>query len=128
MMLLYQLLHVLFTLHSIFMHFLGLTYQQDAEVSVPVFCCFSLSEKLVAKYSRNWTKQKGTLIFSPTRSEGRRGDGDEPRGRLATLGRGQGWARAGPWRGRLANLPTPPFRLSIPDVPRTLKQIGRAHV
>jgi hypothetical protein len=34
-------------------------------VSVPVFCCFCVSEKLHRKYSRNWTKQKPNhLIFT----------------------------------------------------------------
>jgi hypothetical protein len=27
----------------------------------PVFCCFSVSEKLHRKYSRNWTKQKPNI-------------------------------------------------------------------
>ena len=53
--------------------------------------------------------------------EARRGDGVGPRGSHATLVCGRGWARAQPWRGRLGCLPTPPFRLYIPDVPKTLK-------
>jgi hypothetical protein len=44
MLVLHQLLYVLFTLHGIFMHFLELTYQQDATVPVPVFYCFSIPD------------------------------------------------------------------------------------
>jgi hypothetical protein len=42
MLVLHQLLYVLFTLHGIFMHFLELTYYQDAIVPVPVFHYFSI--------------------------------------------------------------------------------------
>jgi hypothetical protein len=40
MLVLHQLLYILFTLRGIFMHFLELTYEQDATVPVPVSAVF----------------------------------------------------------------------------------------
>ena len=51
------------------MHFLELTNYQDATVPVPVFCCFSFSEKLLRKYPRNWTKINGHQYFTETSTE-----------------------------------------------------------
>jgi hypothetical protein len=31
------------------------------QCQLPVFCCFYVSEKLLRKYSRNWTKQKPNI-------------------------------------------------------------------
>jgi hypothetical protein len=57
MLVLHQLLYVLFTLCGIFMHFLELTYWQDATVPVLVFCYFSIPDYYWRKCSWNWTKQ-----------------------------------------------------------------------
>ena len=95
----------MFCLHfvTLFMHFLELTYWQDATVSVPVFCCFCISEKLYRKYSRNWTKQKPKFLISRNEDGVRSRDEGEPQGGHTTPRRGQTWARAwamsGPLRG-----------------------------
>ena len=67
MLILYQLLHILYTL-CCFMHFLGLTYQQDAIVPVPCFLLFLVSENHLRKYSRNWMIFMPKSLFFPTRS------------------------------------------------------------
>ena len=45
MLVLHEFLYVLGALCGIIMHFLELTYWQDAAVPVPVFCCFCIPEK-----------------------------------------------------------------------------------
>jgi hypothetical protein len=101
------------TLRGVFMHFLELTYQRDATVPVPYFCCFCVSEKLHRKYSRNWTKQKPKFIFFPKCHGVKSKNGGAPEGGHTTPWRGppgRDMACCGP----LAHLLTPPFRLYIP--------------
>jgi hypothetical protein len=81
---LHQLLCDLFTLRGIFMHFMELTYWQDATMPVPVFCCFCVLEKLHRKYSRNWTKQRRKFLFFPTRDRVQSRDGGGPGGSHTT--------------------------------------------
>ena len=47
---------------------------------VPVFCCFCIPEKLVWKYSRNWTKLGQNLLFFQHEDGVQRRHGGEPRG------------------------------------------------
>src|SRR3954471_16173443 len=54
------------------------------------FLLFLVSEKLVKKYSRNWTEQKPKSIFCPTRHRVRRRDEVEQRGGHTIWWRGQG--------------------------------------
>ena len=63
---------------------------------VPCFLLFLVSENLLRKYSRNWTKQKTSSIISRGDHGVQRGVGADPPGGHATLGRGPGWARAPP--------------------------------
>jgi hypothetical protein len=117
---LHQLLCVLFTLRGIFMHFLELTYWQDATVPVHVFCSFCVSEKLHKKYSWNWTKQKPKFLFTWKEDGVQRRDGAGPGG-----GRTIGWRRPPPgratrWSGPLVHLLTSPFRLYIHFIGKTL--------
>jgi hypothetical protein len=86
-----------------------------------VFCCFCVSEKLHIKYSRYWMKQKPKFLFFPTQDRVQIRDGGDP-GASHTIGqRGQPLARATRWRGHLAHLLTPPFRLYILLDGKTLK-------
>ena len=55
---------------------------------VPVFCCFCIPEKLVWKYSRNWTKLHGGAYFSRTRLTERRSSRGGLPGGHTHLGRG----------------------------------------
>jgi hypothetical protein len=68
------------TFRGIFMHFLKLTYYQDATVPVPCFCYFCVSEKLHKKYSWNWMKQSQTFYFyqSFAKTEDETEGGQEP--------------------------------------------------
>ena len=59
MLILCQLLHVF----TRFPTFSGLTYWQDATVSVPCFLLFLVSKKLFWKYSRNWTPRRQKSLF-----------------------------------------------------------------
>jgi hypothetical protein len=135
MLVLHHLLHVLFTLHGVFMRFLELTYWQDATVPVPYFLLFCVSQKLHRKYSRNWTNQRPKLLFFLDEGRGpkesRRGARGQPHheGARPPPGHAQGWW--GPPGGPL----TPPLRLfkasqslnprSIGVFPRTVPQRRR---
>ena len=55
---------------------------------VPVFCYFCIPEKLVWKYSRNWTKLHGGPYFSRTHLTERRSNRGGPPGGHTHLGRG----------------------------------------
>jgi len=89
-------------------------------VPVPCFLLFLVSENLLRKYSRNWTKQKTSSIISRGDHGVQRGVGADPPGGHATLGRGPGWARAPLWRGGPPRPPTPPLRLYILRDAKTL--------
>ena len=60
---------------------------------VPVFCCFCIPEKLVRKYSRNWTKLHGGSYFIRTHLKDQRSNEEEPGGPHTHLGRGSPPAR-----------------------------------
>ena len=62
---------------------------------VPIFCCFCIPEKLVWKYSRNWTKFHGGSYFIRTHQKVQRRDEVEPRGPHTPPGRGSPLARPG---------------------------------
>jgi hypothetical protein len=127
MLVLHQLLYVLFTLRDIFMHFLELTYQQDATVPVPIFCCFCILEKLHRKYSRNWTKRKPNLLFFPTRRL-------SPKQRWR---RARGWphhrvAWVTPWpRHQVVWAPWVPSDIALPPINslrhKTLEELASIH-
>jgi hypothetical protein len=90
-------------------------------VTVSVFWCFGVSEKLYGKYFQNWTKQKPKFLFLPTRDGVQNRDGGGP-GTGHTIGwRGPAPGHATRWWGHLAHLLTPPFRLYIPLDGKTLK-------
>jgi hypothetical protein len=79
----------------------------------PIFYCFSISEKLHMKYSRNWMKQKLKFLFFLTRDEPQSRDGGEP-GVGHTIGQcGPAPGRDTRWWGHLAHLLTPPLHLYI---------------
>ena len=87
---------------------------------VHVFCCFSVSEKYLRKYSRNWTGQKRAILEFRQAHGVQRGAGDAPEG-SHTIGRhGTTHWRATRWCGPLVPPPTPPFRLFIPPYANTL--------
>jgi hypothetical protein len=79
----------------------------------PVFCCFSVSEKLHRKYSRNLMKQKPKFLFFPTRDEVQSRDGEGPGARRTIGWRGAAPGRAIRWCGLLAHLLMLPFCLYI---------------
>ena len=60
---------------------------------VPVFCCFCIPEKLVRKYSRNWTKLYGSPYFTRRHEMEQRSNGVGPPGSHTPLGRGHPLAR-----------------------------------
>jgi hypothetical protein len=72
MLVLHQLLYVLSTLCGLFMHFMELTYWQDATVPVPCFLLFLVPEKLKNKYSRNWKRKRPKVIIHRKTPEARR--------------------------------------------------------
>jgi hypothetical protein len=70
----------------------------------PIFCCFCVLEKLHRKYSQNWTKQVGKLLFFP--DGGRRPNGSRRGARGWPHHRG---ARPSPWpRPPMVSPPGPP--------------------
>jgi hypothetical protein len=68
MLVLYQLLYVLLTLRGIFMHFLELTYLQDAEVPVPVFYYFLYFRKVIQEIFSELDETKPEVPISPSRT------------------------------------------------------------
>ena len=88
------------------MHFLELTYWQDATVPVPVFCCFSIPDNYLRKYSWNWTKQKPSFLFSRHVHGVQRGEGGGPWAALTMPWRGWALGRAATWWGALGSQPT----------------------
>ena len=86
---------------------------------VPVFCCFCIPEKLVWKYSRNWTKLGQNLLFFQHEDGVQRRDGGGPRG-THTMGPRGPPCRAVGWCGALMAPQPPPFRLFISPDAKTL--------
>ena len=64
---------------------------------VPVFCCFCIPEKLIWKYSRNWTKLHGDPYFTRTHLTDQRSSRGGPPGPHTPLGRGS--PHGAPWCG-----------------------------
>ena len=122
MLVLCQLLHVLFTLYIIFMHFSGTNLLTRCHSASSCFLLFSVSEKYLRKYSRNWTGQKAAVLeFRELLGARRRPPGGPWAGH--TLGwRGSHPWRATMWCGAHGTLPTPPFRLYIPPDASTLRR------
>ena len=86
---------------------------------VSVFCCFCIPEKLVWKYSRNWTKLGQNLLFFQHEDGVQRRHGGEPRG-THTMGPRGPPCRAVGWCGALVAPQPPPFRLFILPDAKTL--------
>ena len=83
------------------------------------FLLFLVSEILVTKYSRNWTKSRPKVLFchEPSRRpKGIRSGATRRRHHRVARPRG---ARAALWCGPLVWLPTLPFRLQIASVTKT---------
>jgi hypothetical protein len=91
-------------------------------VPVPVFCCFSIPDNYLRKYSRNWTKQKPNLLFSRHVHGARRASPGEAHGLLTMSPRGLEGGGATTWWGRLGHPLAPPFRLYNPPASKTLNK------
>src|SRR3954451_21104439 len=91
------------------MHFMELTYLQDATVPVLCFLLFCVSEKLHRKYSLNWTKQKPKFLFHHNEHGVQRRDEEAPRGGLTMPRRGARSDRARGGVGPPGCPPTSPF-------------------
>ena len=94
------------------------------------FCCFSVSEKYLRKYSRNRTGQKPRTLEVRGLHGVKRRDGKEA-WRGHTIGwRGPPTSRTTTWCGAPAAPLTPPFRLYNPPDEKTLstrKKIPEKH-
>ena len=111
MLLLWWYSHVLYTLYVIFMHFPALTYWQDAEEPVVVFCCFWFQKSYKGNILGIGRNQRPGSYFSTKLPEDRK-DYEVGRRGAATPGpRGQGWGLAALLCGALASPPDLPFRL-----------------
>ena len=96
-------------------------------MSVPVFCCFCISEKLYNKYSRNCTGQNPSVLFLRNEARARRGArGSKPRGQTRPR-RGQPRARAWGVSGPTKSTPTPPLRPYIIRREETLRAREEIH-
>src|SRR4051812_45887426 len=80
-----------------FYDFSGTNILRSATEPVSCFLLFFVSEKLVKKYSRNWTKKNPKFLFFPTRHGARRIGGDTPQGGHTWAGRSQGARRPRVW-------------------------------
>ena len=88
------------------------------------FLLFLVSEKLLWKYSRNWTKQKAMFLFFPKRYRVRRRDEGGRGGSHTMWWCGSPSGRATMWCGPLGRPPTSLFRpYNAPDM-KTLKQLA----
>ena len=94
MLVLYHLSYVLSTLWGIFIHFLELTYWQDAIVPVACFLLFLVSGKLKNEYSWNWTGQKPICLFFPEQYGNVKHRWRRELGRPQPMVARPGWARA----------------------------------
>ena len=96
-------------------------------MSVPVFSCFCISEKLYRKYSRNCMGQITSIIKSRNEDCVRRGpEGGQPGGQTPPR-RGQTLARAWVASGPTRAPSTPPLRLFIPRFGKTLDTREKFH-
>jgi hypothetical protein len=134
MLVLHQFIYVLFTLRCTFIHFLALTYWQDATVLVSCFLLFCISGKLYRKYSRNSTKQKPKFIFYRNEDGVQRRFRGAPQGGHTCPLRGPGSGHAKGWSGPLGvHRPRPStylFTISgktlIPEPPSTKSSVATA--
>ena len=85
-----------------------------------LFSAFFVSEILVRKYSRNRTKSIRPSIKDRGDHGVQRAPGGDPPGAHAIGGRGPGGTHAELWCGGPTCPPTPPLRLYIPRVVKTL--------
>ena len=126
MLVLCQLLHVLFTLYIIFMHFSGTNLLTRCHSASSCFLLFSVSEKYLRKYSRNWTGQKRAILGFRDAPGVQRRDGAGPGGRH-TIGWRPTPSRTTRWCGAPVAPRPPPFRLYNPPDTRTLSTRASIH-
>jgi hypothetical protein len=62
-------------------------------VPVPIFCCFSILDNYLRKYSWNWMKQSPKFLFSCHVNGVQSRDGEEPGGGHTRWWRGASWPR-----------------------------------
>jgi hypothetical protein len=91
-------------------------------VAVPVFCCFSISEKLYRKYCQNWTKQKPKFLFIWHKDGVHRRDRARPGG-----GHTIGWRGPTPGRARPGVGPQAPSDIAFPPINSLHRENPRAH-
>jgi hypothetical protein len=96
-------------------------------VPVPIFCCFSIPDNYLRKYSLNWTKQGPNLLFSRHVNGVQIRDGGGHRGGRTIGQRGPTLGHAALWCGPLGRPPTSPFRLYIAPDAKTLNQKASIH-
>ena len=102
------------------MHFPVLTYSQDAEAPVPVFCCFWFQKSYTGNILGIGRNKSPRSYFPRRVPEHRRGDGEGPRGGHPIGRRGPTPGRAAIWCGPLGHPPALPLRLLNPSIAETL--------
>src|SRR4051812_47262925 len=106
-----------------FMHFLAFSRTNlltRCRSASSCFCCFCVSENWYRKYAQNCTGQKPRTLFPRNEAEARRGVEGGPQGGQTHARRRQPWARTWPVSGPTRAPPTPPFRLFILRLGKTL--------
>ena len=118
---------VLYMFWCVFISFLELTYWQDAEVPVPVFCCFWFQKSYTGNILGNGRDKNQKSYICRGNTENRSGDETEQQGDHTTPRRGLALARAwGRW-GHPGHRLTPPLRLFNPRHGYTLSTRAQFH-
>ena len=106
----------LLSYHIIFMHFVGLTYRQDAQCQFPVSACFVFKKVHHRKYRRNYLEIYGDFLCEGIHLKTKGEPEGPPTGH--TRPPAAGGARPGPWG-------TPSAPSDAYKIPKSLILTGR---
>ena len=118
---------VLYMFWCVFISFLELTYWQDAEVPVPVFCCFWFQKSYTGNILGNGRDKNQKSYICRDNTEDREGVEDTQQGGHTLARRGPGLARAWAWCRPPGCLSASPLRLFILRHGKTLSTRSEIH-
>ena len=111
----------------LFIHFLELTYWQDATVRVPFFCCFWFQKSYIENILRIGRDKNQRSYINRAKTEDREGVEEGQQGGHTHPRRSLGLASVWAWCGPPGCLPASPLRLFILRHGKTLSTRAQFH-